>query len=153
VYTPRIGVAYRQKTSGMVFRETALHARASDAIIARQFVDLSDTENPPLFSKALANYIEDRARARRLLRSYALAAAVGDEDGAREIRALLPESLTLLVACGFDACAELDAGLTRASRALPEMRDRGTRQSVRDRLEAELFGDDLESPPVEEVRS
>lgn len=140
VYTPMIGVAYRQKSSGMVFTDTARHARASDEIIAAQFEDRSSDIPRPRFSNSLSDYQKDVARAKRLLRSLALAAAVDDPVGRDEIRTLLPESLALLASCGFDARFELGAGLGRAASGAPAMRDLARRQQLLEELLGEVLG-------------
>lgn len=138
VYAPRIGVAYRQKASGMVFQDTALHARTSDEIVRRQFDDLTDAPDRPAFHKPLASYMRDQASARRLLRSFALAEASADKGDQAQIGAMLPASLPLLAATGFDVRAELKAGLSRAARAVPKFNDQEIRRKTLDALEAKI---------------
>ncbi len=150
VFAPRIGVAYRQKASGMVFRDTALHARASDAIIASQYEDLSETDNPPPFAKPLPAYALDMARARRLLRSYALSSVAASPEDRAQIGAMLPDTLPLLSRSGLDVRFELNAGLGRAARAIASLNDKEVKRRTLDELEAAVLAgpDQSEVPTV-----
>ncbi len=148
VYTAKIGVAYRQKASGMVFTDTAMHAAATDEIISWQYRDLTDEIDRPMFYRPLPAYDEDLVRSRRLLRSLALSAAVGDADGQKEIRAMMPDSLPLLATLGLDIRFELGAGLSRAGRALSAFNNAEVRHRVIDELETAVLS---ESPTHAEV--
>ncbi len=149
VYTPRIGVAYRQKASGMVFTDTAMHAQASDAIIARQYEDLTDAPDRPHLYRPLSSYHRDLVRARRLLRSFALAEASADKTDQEVIGSMLPDDLGELSRLGLDVRFELVAGLARAARAVPSFNQKETRQRLVDDLERRVFSDHAAtSPPV-----
>lgn len=129
-YVPRIGVAYRQNSSGMMFTGSALHATVAGRIIESQFDDLTDEPARPLFHRSIASYMMDAAVATRLLQSFALATAFGDEASRAELRSLLPSSVPLLARAGLDVSAVLRAGLARASRAAKELNDSAVRLAM-----------------------
>ena len=134
-YIPIIGVAYRQNASGLVFSKSAEHAEESMAVIDRQYEDVSNEQASPFLSLPLPHYQRQCARVRRLLRTYALAAATGEADGAERIEQLISSDLDVLARAGLDVEAELRAGVWRASRALTELKNK----DARDKLIAELL--------------
>ena len=143
VYAKRIGVAYRQKASGMVFTDTALHARASADIIEAQYRDLSQEANPPAFSAPVSEYSRDLVTARRLLRSFGLSEVVAGGSDQAAIGAMMPPSLQLLSRAGLDVRFELNAGLSRAAKAVPSLKDPEIRRRTLDKLEERLFAADF----------
>lgn len=138
VYVPIIGVAYRQKSSGMVFTQSALHAEAAVSIIERQHDDLLGEQRAPLLNRPLPHYQLQYARTRRLLRTYALAAANNELDDVDRIGRLIPTDLDSLTRAGLDVDGELRAGAWRASRAIPEFRDQEARAQFVQQLARQL---------------
>ena len=138
-YVPLIGVAYRQKSSGLVFSESAQHAEASMEVIEQQYNDLSGNVDAPELSRPLPYYQLQSARARRLLRTYALASAMNEVDDARRIERLLSADLDSLVRAGLNVEGELRAGAWRASRAIPELRDNKERAEFVHGLATQLW--------------
>lgn len=138
VYVPMIGVAYRQKSSGLVFSQSALHAEAAVSVIERQYDDLSEEQQAPLLSRPLPHYQQQHARTRRLLRTYALATANGEVDDVQRIGELIPAELDILIRAGLNVEGELRAGAWRASRALPELRDQDAREGFVQQLAMQL---------------
>ena len=141
VYTPVVGVAYRQKSSGMIFSGTAFHARASGKIIDDQYVDLSGSPDAPLLAKPISHYQREHTQARRLLRSFAIAAAADDADGQEEIKALLRSPISILERAGLDVRGELRAGLSRASRAFPALASAEAKDQAVDELVGKIATD------------
>lgn len=137
-YVPMIGVAYRQNAGGLVFSESASHAESAMAVIERQYEDLSGQAGKPELSLPLPHYQLECARAKRLLRTYALAAATDESEDAARIRHLLQADLSMLERAGLHTEGELRAGAWRASRALPSLRDRHAREQFVERLLTEL---------------
>lgn len=138
-YVPMIGVAYRQKSTGLVFAGSAHHAEAALAVIDGQYEDVSAVENPPPLCLPLSHYQQQHARTRRLLRTYALAAANGDVDDVERLARSIPQDLDSLVHAGLDVEGELRAGAWRASRAIPELRDNVAREDFARRLTQQLL--------------
>ncbi len=137
-YSSIIGVAYRQKASGMVFSDVAKHAAASDEIIVGQFEDLRGEPEPPILGRSIADYQREYMRTRRLLRSYALASTIEDVDAAQTIAARVPGELFLLERAGLDVREELLAGVARAARAKVGLATIEARTKLVDRFEAQL---------------
>ena len=127
-YVPIIGVAYRQNASGLVFSESADHAESAMSIIERQYEDVSEEEQAPTLGRPLPYYQLESARAKRLLRTYALAAAANETDDAERLGQLIGKDLRVLEHAGLDTEGELRAGAWRASRAIPELRDGDARR-------------------------
>lgn len=137
-YVPIVGVAYRQKASGMVFTGAALHAKVSSEIIMAQYEDLSEMDDPPLFSLPLSDYARDVVLSKRLLRSYAIAAVFGDNEGQDQIAEMFPASIALLARAGLDVSAELRAGVARCARAVRSLNEPEARKQLVESLITEL---------------
>lgn len=121
VYVPIIGVAYRQTSGGLVFSKSAAHAEASVVIMEQQYEDLTEALDAPLLSQPLSYYQLQCERAKRLLRTYVLAAASELRDDVDRIGRLIPLDLDSLVRAGLDVDDALRAGAWRASRAIPRL--------------------------------
>lgn len=137
-YVPMIGVAYRQKSDGLVFSESADHAAAALEVIDRQYEDVSDVEEPPRLSAPLPHYQRECARTRRLLRTYALATAGDDLNDAHRIGQMIPTELDELARAGLDVEGSLRAGVWRASRAIPSLRAKEARIELAHEMAAQL---------------
>ena len=138
VYVPRIGVAYRQKSTGLVFSESAFHADSAVSVIERQYEDLSGHDDAPMLDLPLPHYQQRYATVRRLLRTYALAAANNKQDDVDRIGQLIPEDLDSLQHAGLDVAGELRAGVWRGSKAIPELRNKPARAALVNQLVEQL---------------
>lgn len=138
VYVPMIGVAYRQKATGLVFSESAQHAAAAMSVIDRQYEDVTHVDAVPVLSRPLPYYQQQCAQARRLLQTFALAVANGEHSDVDSILQLLPADLELLHRAGLNIESELRTGVWRASRAIPKLRDQAERDRLVDSLSTQL---------------
>ena len=139
-YVPMIGVAYRQKSTGLVFSESAFHADSALSVIEKQYEDLSGDDDAPVLSLPLPHYQKQHAQVRRLLRTYGLAAANDKQDDVERLGELIPDDLDTLVRAGLNVENELRAGVWRASRAVRELRDGDVRAEFVAGLSEGLLG-------------
>lgn len=139
-YVRMIGVAYRQNSTGLVFSKSAAHAEASMALIERQYEDVSAEADAPFLSLPLPHYQLAGAKAERLLRTYALAAANGETADVDRIGKLLPVDLHSLERAGLYIDGALRGGVWRAASALPELEAVETRLQLVADLYAQLMG-------------
>ena len=138
IYVPMIGVAYRQKSDGLVFSESAFHADSAVSVIEQQYEDLSGHDDAPRLSLPLSHYQKEHAQARRLLRTYALAAANDKPDDVERISRLIPADLDSLARAGLDVESELGAGAWRASKVIAELRTEEARNDFAAQLAERL---------------
>ncbi len=137
-YVPIIGVAYRQNSTSLMFSESAGHAEASMSVMDWQYEDLSASNDAPVLSRPVSYYQLECAKARRLLRTYALAAACGHHEGVDRIGRLLRNDLHALIRAGLDVENELRGGAWRASNALPELQDGAAQERLVQTLATQL---------------
>jgi GT2 family glycosyltransferase len=142
-YVPHVGVAFRQKRSGMVFQDSSLLTEMHQEIVDWQFADLSDVDKAPHFPLPIIDYQRKIASAARLLQSYAIAEAAENPADKEQIIAMMPTDLDTLARHGVSVDEELNHGLRRASKAIDRFVDEPVRRLAVEVMIADLSVLDL----------
>ena len=123
VYERHIGVAYRQRRSGMVQSDPAAHAEAALTVIRRMETDLPESDvvagTPAVFREPLAAYWSKVKAVRRVTASLALAVAAADDEQIARVSALLPNGAAAACAQVLDPAEIARRSLMRVHRADP----------------------------------
>ncbi|MBT5849135.1 MAG: glycosyltransferase, partial [Acidimicrobiaceae bacterium] len=145
VYTPTVGVAYRQRRDGMLQSSPASHARAAVAVMDWQNERLTEDTivpgTPYVYREPISFYEQQARTTRRLIASLALAVFADDDSQCSEILAMVPTDPPPALPTVLDIEKAAARSLARVGRANPNIsREALDSAAVRtaERLSAEL---------------